>query len=237
MEKPVIILALFVSRYELKKGVKMSYKNFYIIGGLFLVIAVTVGCGFAGALGAQPTAAVIPSSTSRPTESPTLAPTETLTPQPTDTSTPTIVPTPAKVGAAVAYGSLEITVIGVTTHDLIVPGGQYYYYPTDRTKIFLDLGVLVKNLDAGNPVSLKWKNVFITEADGTSLYPAFADIKTVEVGSKYDPFKIGIATQISGEDDLTFDKHTYLRLIYIVAKKQTILFAIGNSPEITFKLN
>jgi hypothetical protein len=211
--------------------------SFSKVACLTVVVMIIAGCGFAGAGGSQPTVSVVASSTANPTASPTRAPTQTFTPQPTDTSTPTTVPTPAKLGAAVPYGSLEITLIGVATHDLIVPGGLYYYYPSDRTKIFLDLGVLVKNLTPGQPVGMKWKNLSVTEADGTISQPSFADVRTVDVGGKFDPFKIGIATQVSGEEAIAFDKYTYLRLIYIVAKKQAILFALEDSPAITFTLH
>ena len=204
---------------------------------LTFVVLIISGCSIGGAFGSQPTATVIRSATATLT----LTPTQTFTPQPTNTSTPTstatTVPTPASVGAAVPYRSLEITVIGVTTHDLIVPGGLYYYYPTDRTKIFLDLGVLVKNLNPGHAVSVQWNNVVITEANGKSSQPSFADTKMVDVGKKYDPFKIGIATQVSGNESVSFDKDTYLRLIFVVAKKQKILFGIEDSPRVIFTLN
>lgn len=197
----------------------------------FLALSAVVGiigaCGGGGAIGTPAT------STSSSISSFTPAPTQTLTPEPTITSMPTAVPTPAAVGAAVPYGSLEITVLKTATHDLIVPGGLYYYYPTDRTKFFLDLGVLVRNQDPGHPVSVQWKNVAITEADGKSLSPGFADTKTLEPGSKYDPFRVGISTQASDTGTVQFEKDTYLRLIYVVARNQAILFGIEDSPKIS----
>ena len=205
---------------------KVIYLN--IVG---LIIS---GCGIGGAFGPPPTAK--PSATLISTSTATFTPTPTLTPQPTNTSTPTTVPTPASVGAAVPYGKLEITVIEVATHDLIVPGGFYYYYPIDRKKVFLDLGVLVKNLTPGHTLSVQWKNVLITEADGKTSEPGFADIKMVDAGKKYDPFKIGIATQLTGNESVTFDNDTYLRLIFVVARKQKILFGIEDSPKIIFSL-
>ena len=189
-----------------------------------------VACGVASLPVSQPTATVAPTST--PTVAP--SPTKTATPQPTDTSTPTVVPTPASLGDSVPYRSLTITLVKATTHDLIVPGGLYYYRPKDRKDIFLDLGVLVQNSQPGKSVSVQWKDVRVLQEDGTFSYPGFADVETKEPGTDFDPFKIGIATPALGAGMVEFTKDTYLRLIFVIGKKQTVLFTIEDSPQIAF---
>lgn len=211
-------------------------KNESFISALLRVLILAAIAVVPSACGGQ--ASPVPAATLVPTLTATLTPlpTETLTPQPTSTSTPTPVPTPAAVGDAVQYGSLEITVIKTGTHDLIVPGGLYYYRLADAKNIFLDLGVLVKNQDPGHAVSVTWKDVAITQADGTSRSPAFADTKMLDAGSQYDPFRIGISTQASEDAIVLFEKDTYLRLIYVVGKNQALLFGIEDSPTISFTI-
>jgi hypothetical protein len=143
------------------------------------------------------------------------------------------VPTAAALGDAVPYGSLEITLVKMATHDLIVPGGLYYYRAKDPAKTFLDLGVLVKNRDE-QPTTMTWGDVALREADGTAWWPGFADINVVEPGTPYDPFRITIASEVySGNVQVVFQKDTYLRLIYIVGRNQEVVFQIGDSPTIS----
>jgi hypothetical protein len=209
-----------------------SFSKYFKLTLLISIVIIISACGMGGATGVQPTVKVVPSATAIIVDTPT----QTVTPEPTQKSTPTNVPTPAKVGAVVPYKSLEITLVGAATHDLIVPGGLYYYYPTDRKRTFLDLGVLVRNLNPDLPLRVLWKSVVIEEADGTKSSPGFADTKVVDTGKKFDPFKIGISTQVTYTDGIYFNKDTYLRLIFVVAKKQTILFSIEDSPTITFSI-
>ncbi len=202
---------------------------------VFLLLAVLAlpGCS---AVAPAPTATPLP-PTPLPTATATLPPpTFTPLPTPTRTATPTPIPTPAQVGDKATVGNLEITLVGTATHDLIVPGGLYYYYPTDRTQYFLDVGVLIRDLEQGHTTSLPIQSVFVMEEDEHAYYPAFADYKTVERGAKFDPFTVGIATETTPGLNVFISKDTYLRLIFVIDKHQTILFGIGDSPQFVFEV-
>jgi hypothetical protein len=167
-----------------------------------------------------------------PSVTPTARPTKT--PLPTATS----IPTPAPLGEAVLYKGAEITVLDVVKHDLIYPGGLSAWYPSDKSKIFIDMGVLVRN-KVGSVISTQWKYVGVLEDTGEAWYPTFASKKTVPLGTEVDPFLLEIpANQTPGEFPIMFVDDTYLRLIFIVSKEpgKTILFGIENSPFITFQL-
>jgi hypothetical protein len=157
------------------------------------------------------------------------------TPRPTQTNIPPT-PTPAPIGVPVIYNSLEITVLGVITHTQIVPGGAYYYY-SESGKIFIDVGVRVRNLKPGNPFKVQWSYVYIDEGGG-SWYPLYGDVKQVDSDPKLDPFNIGIKTEVKGTDIVAFDNDTYLRLIFYVTDDPTqiILFRIEDSSPIQFQI-
>jgi hypothetical protein len=200
---------------------------------LSVAALIVLGCAAAGAV-ATPT---VPPPTTTPTSTATLPPpTSTPRPTPTPTATPTLIPTPAAVGDKVQYGNLEITLIGVDTHDLIVPGGLYYYYPTDRSQYFLDLGVLISDVEPGHTTTIAVPNVYIVEEDGGAHYPGFLDKKIVDRGTKFDPFEIGIATQTSDNSQLFIARDTYVRLVFVIGKNQMILFGIADSPQIAFQV-
>ncbi len=219
------------------KDNRSSYSKFLLAGFLAFSLFVISACGFGGVFGLPPT----PTSTSTATLVPTS--TSTLTPVPTNTSTPTNTPTPtpAPVGSAVKYESLEITVLDVKNRESVHFGdvsGNWETFYTPKPGFFLiDVGVLVRNLDPGNVVHLKWKNVYIVEESGDAWYPGWGNMKTVSSGAKVDPFSIGLSsTNIDGDQDIEFDNDTYLRLIYGVKNdpKQIILFGIYDSPMISF---
>jgi hypothetical protein len=209
---------------------------------IYLLIALCLVLSACGPSAQQLTSTAVAAFTNTPTATQTPLPTETATPTPTRTPRPTKTnipptPTPASIGSSVIYDSLEITVLDVATHSQIVPGGLYYYYSKPGFT-FIDLGVLVKNLNPGQPVKVAWSYIYVTEAGGKSWYPLYGDFKQVDSGKTYDPFNIGVKTEINGSSTMTFDNDTYLRLIYYVTDdpNQTILFNIEDSPLIGFKL-
>lgn len=179
-----------------------------------------------------------------PTDTP--AATATKTPKPTSTPRPTatLVPTPAPLGSAVTYNSLEITVLDVFNRESVhfgdVSGHWETFYKPIAEHYLIDVGVLVHNLKPGNVVPVKWGNIFIVEENGDGWYPGWGKAKTVETGTKIDPFSIGLSSTNLNPDDLVqFDNDTYLRLIFMVVAdpEQTILFGIEDSPAIGFKVN
>ena len=209
-----------------------------IMLAMLIVFSVTA-CGgqfFGG------TATPIPTNTLEATKTPipTNTATATATPKPTSTPLPTKTPvpptpTPAPIGVSVISDSLEITVLDVTTHSHIVPGGLYYYY-SKPGKTFVDVSVRVRNLNPGKPVRVQWRYVYILEGNGDSWYPLYGDIKQVDSGKQFNPNNISISTEVRGSDFVAFDNDTYLRLIYYVTNdpNQTILFRIEDSQQIEF---
>jgi hypothetical protein len=172
----------------------------------------------------------------------------TDTPVPTATKTPrptaTLEPTPAPLGSPVKYESLEITVLDAfnreTVHFGDISGKWETFYKPSEGHYLIDVGVLVRNLEPGNAVPMRWKYIYIVEQNGDSWYPGWGKAKTVDTGTKVDPFRIGLSSdQLQAGDLVEFDNDTYLRLIFGVVDdpEQTILFRIENSPPIGFKFH
>lgn len=201
---------------------------------VLLVLIVSSACQTSSV---TPTETAIPTKaateTPLPTTTSTSTPKPSATPRPTQTSTPT----PAPIGSIVQFKTLEFTVIDVTTHSLIYPGGTTAWYPNDKSDTFLDVGVLVRN--TGSKMTFSWSAIGITEANGDAWYPVFANTRKVEDGKKIDPFQISIPGEpLEGSESVVFEGDTYLRMIFIVANDpgSPILFNIADSPYITFDL-
>jgi len=178
-----------------------------------------------------------PSLTSTFTATSTPQPTFTLTLTRTPTPTNTPEPTPATIGEIIQFGPLEITLLQVENHSQIVPGGYYSYYAKPGN-IFVELGVLVRNT-AATPVSMYMKNIYIVEENGDKWFASFGTSRIVEVGKRFNPI---ISIRLSdiantGEENISFEKDTYLRLIYYVKDNQSLRFGILNSPQFTFDVN
>jgi len=126
-------------------------------------------------------------------------------------------------------------VLKVTTHDLIVPGGLYYWY-SKPGEIFIDLGVLVKNFDPNHPVTVTWNDVYIVDVNGDAWRANFGNAKMVESGTQFDPYDIGIDEEVKSGAMLKFENDTYLCPVYytIYDPEKPIFFGIDNSPPTTF---
>jgi hypothetical protein len=203
---------------------------------LMLVVAAALtlaGCGPA------PTPSPTPTFTASPTATLTPVPSRTPTPPATSTPTETPLPTPAALGVVVPYssgiaGPLEFTVLKTASHDMIVPGGLYYYRLKDPTKTILDVGILVRTVDPGGGMFMATDAV-LTESDGTAHLPQFAGTKSVDVGTAYDPLSIGIS-QVTGFSPLLLERDTYIRLIYAASPGAQVLLGIEDSPKVSFEV-
>ena len=202
------------------------------------------GCGpSADQLTATAVMARAQTQTAAPTLTPTFTPTVTLTPTPTVTLTPTpkptstATPTPSSLGSVVKldFMPLEVTVLWSQTHTHIVPGGQYYYY-AESGRTFIELGVLVRNTGT-KPLKLKINNFALIDADGKSHTAGFSASKIVDIDQRFDPAGIKIPNDPNkGEEEVTIDKDTYLRLIFYVKAAKTFTFRVLNSPLIVFDI-
>jgi hypothetical protein len=214
-------------------------KALYIV----LMALLLAGCGTSPE---DLTSTVVMAQAQTQTAAPSLTPTFTLTstsqPTPTSTSTPTPKPTnspqptPASVGEIIEFGSLEITLLHVETHSHIVPGGFYYYY-AKQGYIFVELGVLVRNTGSA-PVTMRMKNIYIVDENNDKWFASFGTFKTVEVDKRFNPISIHLTDIVNtGEENISFEKDTYLRLIFSLKDHQSLLFGIQNSPQFAFDVN
>jgi hypothetical protein len=200
-----------------------------------LSIIACAGGFLAGTATPVPSNTPEPTDTPLPTASPTATPRPTSTPKPTATEIPPTL-TPAPIGVAVVYESLEITLLDVVPHSQIVTGGSYFYY-SKPGETFIDLAVRVRNLEPDSPVRIPWSYIYVVEPKGT-WYPLYGVTRIVNDGSEFDPYNLDIKFEIKGEDIVEFYNDTYLRLIYYVVDDpdQTLIFGIGDSPLIHFQL-
>ncbi len=179
--------------------------------------------------------------TEKPTEKPTetLVPTNTPTPVPTETPIPTETPfpTPAAVGEAVAGDGVEITVVEAYERDRLYPGGEYLYRP-NAGYLIIDVGVHIKNMNPGSPISIPWNSVYVLEDNGDSWMPIYGSVEYVSSGESFDPLTIGISSDYVDENgSIETEDDAYLRLIYLVAdSNEHILFGIGNSGQVELTL-
>jgi hypothetical protein len=119
------------------------------------------------------------------------------------------------------------------THSHIVPGGYYYYYAKPGFT-FVELSVLVRNTGT-SPVQTRMKNIYVIEQNGKKWFASFGTSKTVEVDRSYNPISISLSDIANtGEENISFEKDTYLRLIFYVADNQNVRFAIEDSPQFAF---
>lgn len=211
-------------------------KTFYRV----MMTLVLAGCGASPEnLTATAVMAQAQTQTAAPTLTPTFTPTFTPSPTSTSTATPrptnTPEPTPASIGETIPFGSLEITLVQVDTHSHIVPGGYYYYYAKEGY-VFVEVGVLVRNSGA-TPVQMRMKNIYIIDENGDQWFSVFSASKTVEIGRSFNPISISLSDIVnSGEENISFEKDTYLRLIFSSKVEQHLLLAIRNSPRFAIDL-
>jgi hypothetical protein len=225
-----------IERIHDYRGGQMKTNRVAPILAVCLLFALTLAC----AVGATPTPTPVPpTNTPFPTDTATPVPTPTRTPLPTRTPRPT----PAPIGSAVHYKSLEITVLNVINRPSVhfgdVAGNFEKFFEPLEGHFLIDVAVLVRNQNPGNPVSFKWENVFVVEANGDAWYPVWGTIKTFPSEKTLDPYTLGLnSTQLRGDDTIQFDGYTYMRLIFSVSDNpnQTILFGIEDSPFIGFRL-
>jgi hypothetical protein len=207
---------------------------------LYIVLAVVLLAGCApsseeltatAVMARAQTQTAAPTLTPTPTFTPTFTPTLTATRTPKPTKTP--VPTPAAVGETVAYENLQITLLEVVTHTHIVTGGYYYYY-SKPGEIFIDMTVLVRNRRS-DPVKVRMKEIYIVDETDSAWYPNFGGVQTVELERRFNPMaSIKIDETYSGGEVISFEKDTYLRLIFYVKDNQDLLFGIQDSLQFAF---
>lgn len=200
-----------------------------IWGGILVCIPFMAACNAANK--SFPTATPSPSSTNTP--SPTFVPTITPTSTPSRTPTPTrtLTPTPVPAGSTVTFDGLQITVMEALYRYTICPGSEPCWEPKPDY-VFIDVGVLVRNLRNDGPYQVKWKDVHLSARD-MQFPPTWAATKTFPIGTGVDPhFPLYIRLEglLNEEAVVEFEQDTYLRLVYVVPY-YGFTFGIGDSPQ------
>lgn len=198
---------------------------------LILIISLILsGCGPGQFLG--PT--ITPSATITPTPTlvPTSTPRPTFTPRPTATEVPPT-PTPASMGEAVGYKTIEITLLDMYRHDNLIPGNGYRYWANPGYMI-IDLVVKLQNAGS-SPASVKWSDTYVIDSTGARSDVFFAGSRAATKTQKVDPLSIDY-NAIYGDPAVEVADTVYMRIIYLITDKpeQKALFGVGDSPLIEF---
>lgn len=171
--------------------------------------------------------------TATPTPAPTSTtlPTDTATPQPTFTSEPTATEIPPTATAvpmrsAAINEQYEVKVLYARYFAKISSGG-FIYTPSDYLGKFLDVDVVVKNLQPGKPLNISWKNVYIIDKDHKTWYPNFGGSFASKNNDKFDPTTLFLFPYEKLEN-LVFDEYPlYLRAVWATDGQRPATFFFG----------
>jgi hypothetical protein len=198
---------------------------------LYLVLTVVflLACGVSNEqLTATAVVANAQTQTAAPTRTPTAKPTSTPRPTSTPKPTETPLPEPAAIGETVQYGDLEITLLEVVTHTQIMLSSGYGY-DAKTGYIFVDLAALVRNR-SDKPVKVKMEHIYVVDENKDAWYPFYGGTQTVELERRFNPMATIKLNQIFGDTVVSFEKDTYLRLVWPVHENHDLLFGIKDSP-------
>lgn len=203
---------------------------------LFLIaIFTTISLACAG-LSTAPTAALDPISTA--TNTPEPLPTATATIRPTNTPRPTETPIPATPTAIpmelpAINAQYEVKVLYAAYFAKVFSGG-FEYTPLGFGGKFLDIGVQIKNLQPGSPLTIPWENIYIITPNNEAWYPNFGgSYPPQNKDEKFDPATLFIYPEDAMED-INFSEVVYIRGIWATdgTIPATYLFGFDTSPLI-----
>ncbi|MCB0102335.1 MAG: hypothetical protein H6635_09955 [Anaerolineales bacterium] len=194
----------------------------------------TISLACAG-LSPAPTAA--PELIYTATNIPNPLPTATATTKPTNTPRPTRTPIPATATAIpmdlpAINAQYEVKVLYAAYFSKVFSGG-FEYTPLYGGK-FLDIGVQIKNLQPGSPLTIPWENIYIITPDNKAWYPNFGGSYSPQnKEEKFDPATLFIYPEDVMED-INFSEVVYIRGIWATdgAKPATYLFGFDTAPLI-----
>lgn len=196
----------------------------------FLATMLMISMACAGsAPAATPTAIISNTNTALP-------PTNTATPRPTSTPRPTATEIPPTATAApmkvpAANEQYEVTVLYARYFAKVFSGG-FAYTPYSGGK-FLDVGVVVKNLQPDKTLNISWENVYIVIVkNGDVFYPNFGGSYVPQnSGENFDPATLFLYPEDAIEN-LVFKDTIYLRCIWATDgdRPATYLFGFDISP-------
>lgn len=211
----------------------MNIKRSPILLLIAMITTISLACaGFSSA----PTAA--PESISTATNTPKPLPTATATTKPTNTPRPTETPIPATATAIpmelpAINAQYEVKVLYAAYFAKVFSGGLEYT-PLGFGGKFLDIGVQIKNLQPGSPLTIPWQYVYTIDSNNDAWYPNFGGSYAPQnKDEKFDPATLFIYPEDAMED-ITFTDVVYIRGIWATdgAKPATYLFGFDTSPLI-----
>lgn len=173
----------------------------------------------------QPTA--VPTNTAIPA---TATKKPTNTPRPTNTSLPPTA-TAAPVGVPSSNSDYEVTVLYARYFAKVFSGG-FEYTPLGVGK-FLDVGVVIKNLQPGTR-TVAWQDIYvIIVKENQGYYPNFGGSFVANNNENFDPATLFLFPEDNFED-IVFDDIVYIRGIWATdgSKPATYYFGFDTSPVI-----
>ncbi|MBL8097635.1 MAG: hypothetical protein JNK81_00530 [Anaerolineales bacterium] len=214
----------------------MNKKPKTIFAFLSLLLIMSLACG---TFGTTPTDsdpvdfATEESNQSQPTAvpaTPTKIPTNT--PRPTNTPVPPTA-TAAPIGVPSSNSDYEVTVLYARYFGKVFSGG-FEYTPLTYGGQFLDVGILIKNLQPDTQRNIPWQNVYIViEKTNESFYPNFSGSFVPSNDAKFDPATLFLYPEDTFEN-IVFDDIVYLRGVWATdgSKPATYYFGFDASPLI-----
>jgi len=209
-------------------GEKMKRQFKYPSILFLLLLGVNLACG--GLTTVEPTTIPTQQATNTHTPLPSNTAKPTNTPRPTATEIlPTSTAVPIKLPAI--NEQYEVKVLSSRLLDSATTGGLIY--TANPGYKFLELAVLVTNLQVGEQQSFFWGDVYIIEKDNLASYSFFSGSFIPKNNEQVNAAILNFETT-SPEQSITFDNIIYLRLIWIVAdeKPTSYLFGFDTSPLI-----
>lgn len=156
----------------------------------------------------------------------------TNTPRPTNTAVPPT-PTPAPIGVPSSNADYEVTVLYARYFGKVFSGG-FEYTPSIFGGKFLDVGVLIKNLQPDTQRDISWKDIYVVIVkENQSYYPNFGGVFVPTNDAKFDPATLFLFPEDSIEN-IVFENTVYIRGIWATDgdKPATYYFGFDTSPLI-----
>lgn len=180
-------------------------------------------------------------STTPPTSTPTLVPTNTFLPTKTDTPTPTNEPTRTPQPTATEIPSTatavpmnlpaindqyEVKIVYASFFSNITSGG-YVYTPIGSGGKFLDVGVVIKNLQPGTTLNISWKDIYIIDKNNDGWYPNFGGSFAANNNDEFDPATLFLF-HYDNLKSLVFDEYPlYIRGVWATDGNRPATFLFG----------
>lgn len=207
-----------------------------LLAFLSLLVIVSLACATLNSTPAD--SATEESNQTQPTSAPATAIPATATKKPTNTPRPTNTAVPptataAPIGVPASNTDYEVTVLYARYFGKVFSGG-YEYTPLTYGGKFLDVGVLIKNLQPGTERNISWKDIYVVIVkENQGYYPNFGGSFVPNNDTKFDPATLFLFPEDSFEN-IVFNDTVYIRGVWATDgdKPATFYFGFDTSPLI-----